>query len=688
MGHSFFVSAENFISEPSGYTPRLCFLGFCDISQQVKEGPQPLWHLNLIGLSSVRLFFIYPVHLQGQTAIFSIFEPALNERLLVHCRPAFGGAQDFFLPIDVSFMEIKADGPKDREQNPTATHLPGWVLLPAVIGGEVLVSEPGEYRAYLVVGENEHYIGSMNFLHAVPPPITQEEANALTSDPFARKEVQLVLSCKKCGDEIRIYAALEKNAALEAEGWCRNEDLRERFECKCGAMNVSLEWIKQGFHAALRPNLGPQLDPSISVITMYQQGVLEEQATRLKALLDSDAPSQLIRSFLETYPVFFSAFNPVLLRGRGLLSSQFTYDFAIVSASRELLLIKIESPSGALIQRNRKISPELQPSLEEAREWLRVIDSDNAGEWRPFRIEPGHVTRVKAVVIAGRTPRSEMKAKSRDSGVDGVELYTYDDLVRHLAEVVRPIAEPNSQARSSLFSSQEGCYAGAMGDCAGGLTREHYFSKAILKIFGDRELKISGLPWQQEGEEKILRAESLVANVLCNKHNGRLSPLDTEAASFFTTIYKSTRGGIQGAISTEDLRFQFDGRLIERWMLKVICGAIASGNHGGKSRMVPQSWIDVLFERRPWPQEFTFYLLNEAQYTVPDYDHARLDFVRDGPTDFVKGVTCHFMGFSMTLALGLYTGVPGVPRTKPTMIVGMKNDEREILLKLQWPHEE
>ena len=205
-----------------------------------------------------------------------------------------------------------------------------------------------------------------------------------------------------------------------------------------------------------------------------------------------------------------------------------------------------------------------------------------------------------------------------------------------------------------------------------------------MKLFGDVDLKVSGLPWQKDGAQKTLRAASLVANVLCQEHNQRLSPLDKEAAQFFETIYKCTRGGIQGLIPTDDLRFEFDGRLIERWMLKVICGAIASGNYGGQSRVVPLSWIDVLYERRAWPEEFTFYLMDERHYTVPDYDHVRLDFVRD-ESALVKGLACHFMAVSITLALGRYTGVPGIARAKKAMQLGMKNEERTLLISLKWP---
>ena len=134
----------------------------------------------------------------------------------------------------------------------------------------------------------------------------------------------------------------------------------------------------------------------------------------------------------------------------------------------------------------------------------------------------------------------------------------------------------------------------------------------------------------------------------------------------------------------DNLCFEFNGRLHEMWLLKVVCGAIASGNYGMKSRVVPRILVEILFERHPWPSEFGFYLPTETHYTVPEHGHVRFDFVRDGVENIIKGVTCHFMCYNVTLALGPYSGVPGIKRQSPTMEFVFKNEERELCVKLQW----
>jgi len=188
------------------------------------------------------------------------------------------------------------------------------------------------------------------------------------------------------------------------------------------------------------------------------------------------------------------------------------------------------------------------------------------------------------------------------------------------------------------------CYANILADCNGSISREHYISESVLSILSGRNLNVRGFPWQQKGDQLTVTATGLAAKVLCEAHNTALSPLDTDAGKFFQTLYTCTRGGMQGLVSTEDLSFDFEGRILEYWMLKVVRGAIASGNYGGTNRLVPRSWVEVLFGRQEWPHDFTLYSDEKTEYTVPEHDHARFDFVRDNTNpDLLQGLRCTFM---------------------------------------------
>jgi hypothetical protein len=227
------------------------------------------------------------------------------------------------------------------------------------------------------------------------------------------------------------------------------------------------------------------------------------------------------------------------------------------------------------------------------------------------------------------------------------------------------------------------CYADTLGDCEGGISKEHYFSNAVLGAFPEDIFNVSGFHWQQSGGQNTLPFRAFRAKILCKKHNDALSHLDAEAGKFFRTIYNCTCGGIQGMVPVDNLCFEFNGRLHEMWLLKVICGAIASGNYGMKSRIVPRILVEILFERHPWPSEFGFYLPAETHYTVPEHGDVRFQFIRDAG-NIIKGITCHFMCYNATLALGSYSGVPGIQRRSSTMGFFFKREEREMCVKLQW----
>jgi hypothetical protein len=85
------------------------------------------------------------------------------------------------------------------------------------------------------------------------------------------------------------------------------------------------------------------------------------------------------------------------------------------------------------------------------------------------------------------------------------------------------------------MSAVERCYMKE--SCDGKISREHLVSESILLLLkADGDFSVSGLPWLDDGEMKIISPKSLTANCLCEKHNSALSPLDTAALYFFTAL--------------------------------------------------------------------------------------------------------------------------------------------------------
>ena len=69
------------------------------------------------------------------------------------------------------------------------------------------------------------------------------------------------------------------------------------------------------------------------------------------------------------------------------------------------------------------------------------------------------------------------------------------------------------------------CWASSLGDCGGGISREHLVSESI---FPNQSIYVQGMDWCLDAP-KLVRIESLTAKILCRDHNSRLSELDAVA---------------------------------------------------------------------------------------------------------------------------------------------------------------
>ncbi|WP_152977964.1 hypothetical protein [Bradyrhizobium pachyrhizi] len=121
-----------------------------------------------------------------------------------------------------------------------------------------------------------------------------------------------------------------------------------------------------------------------------------------------------------------------------------------------------------------------------------------------------------------------------------------------------------------------GCYLRGTNDCSRKISGEHYFSANILEQIsklsgmGGGTLRMSGLPWQAPEATQDLPITKLRANILCERHNNALAPLDQEAGRFFSILAQIEAN--EGRASRRPLIDLVSGTAIEQWMLKVACG--------------------------------------------------------------------------------------------------------------------
>jgi len=121
------------------------------------------------------------------------------------------------------------------------------------------------------------------------------------------------------------------------------------------------------------------------------------------------------------------------------------------------------------------------------------------------------------------------------------------------------------------------CYLRSTKDCSEKITGEHFISRTVLEVLGDM-VAIDGAPWLPAGERREIGINSLTAKVLCDRHNGPLSPLDRSAGELFGRLLGIHRDMRRSSLSRKGSIWLTSGEALERWMLKAACGFFYSKN--------------------------------------------------------------------------------------------------------------
>lgn len=162
-------------------------------------------------------------------------------------------------------------------------------------------------------------------------------------------------------------------------------------------------------------------------------------------------------------------------------------------------------------------------------------------------------------------------------------------------------------------SRVEKCYMKELGSCVAPISSEHLISESVIRVLmADGDFSISGLPWLEAGEKRILPPHKFTANCLCAKHNSALSPLD-EAAKYFFASLKSCL-----ELDAKSKHVIVSGHDIERWLLKTAKALAVSKNFAmGRERLSgafarDEALLDMLDNPRHWPDGMGLYCVMAA----------------------------------------------------------------------------
>jgi len=116
------------------------------------------------------------------------------------------------------------------------------------------------------------------------------------------------------------------------------------------------------------------------------------------------------------------------------------------------------------------------------------------------------------------------------------------------------------------------CYMGWTHNCSPTISGEHFISENVLSILNPKSVRISGAAWIRTGQSLDLPLSALQANILCERHNSALSPLDTMAGNLFRAVDGIYENLSRPRLSRRPIWHLFSGEELELWLLKTILG--------------------------------------------------------------------------------------------------------------------
>jgi hypothetical protein len=139
-------------------------------------------------------------------------------------------------------------------------------------------------------------------------------------------------------------------------------------------------------------------------------------------------------------------------------------------------------------------------------------------------------------------------------------------------------------------------------------------------------IEVSGLGDKAPDEYTSVRASEFVSNVLCERHNNALSPLDVIGHRFFKSFKNINADLLNKTGVPQNCSYLFNGHDIERYILKALCGdGFANKMRGEQERIKGWSpsvkWLRILYGLDEFPVGWGLYLSSTPEETIHLDEH-------------------------------------------------------------------
>lgn len=188
------------------------------------------------------------------------------------------------------------------------------------------------------------------------------------------------------------------------------------------------------------------------------------------------------------------------------------------------------------------------------------------------------------------------------------------------------------------------CWARCLGNCGGGVSREHYISASI---FDDEWITVEGFDWCRNKPVRISLA-SAASKMLCRRHNQALSDCDAEASKLSRFMSKNLRDDplAEGSIN-------LSGRLLERWALKTLFnfGRQLARRSNTTALDPPKELVEAAFGLVSLPDGAGLYLVSSSISHEGYEVGVACDAIRDPSNESVLGMSFNFSGLRLVVSI-------------------------------------
>lgn len=194
------------------------------------------------------------------------------------------------------------------------------------------------------------------------------------------------------------------------------------------------------------------------------------------------------------------------------------------------------------------------------------------------------------------------------------------------------------------------CWAHGIGGCGGGRSKEHLLSRGLLR---SAPVTVSGLAWCETS--RTVPESALTSRILCRNHNSELSAVDAAGIDAMTSLEKllQVRGVRRRQRRRQRVpqRYEADGLLLERWMLKTMINLAFEHSTPAGGKWTPSiEWVELAFGKRPFSRGCGLYI-PEPRGSILALDRCRLEvkfLTQDGA--HIHGAEFDLNGWTMVLS--------------------------------------